>query len=245
MPDSLDRTEELLDATGSHPYVRATLRHAGDGLRTWLSTGAAVWTARHVHTRAPVVRALGEPEPVAGLLAEIWPLLPHGVRFMAPAGVIPLLREPVRFTPKSRFEFRWTTQDPPEVPGEDDVQVLSAADDADITELLRTGNPTAEMTPGDPAVRRWAGVRDAAGRLVTVAADTSGEGTGHLSSVATAVDRRGRGLGGALAARLTRWLVAEFGLCSLGLYADNDPARRLYARLGYDGHMQVAYGTLG
>ena len=44
---------------------------------------------------------------------------------------------------------------------------------------------------------------------------------------------RGRGLGLAMTAHLTRLAVGLDGVCTLGMFADNDVARRLYHGLGY------------
>ena len=46
-------------------------------------------------------------------------------------------------------------------------------------------------------------------------------------------DQRGRGLGAAVTARLTREAITGVGVCTLGMYADNAVARRVYHRLGY------------
>jgi len=50
--------------------------------------------------------------------------------------------------------------------------------------------------------------------------------------------RRGAGWGAAVTAHLTRLAVAEVGACALGMFADNDVARRLYHRLGYTTGME-------
>lgn len=49
----------------------------------------------------------------------------------------------------------------------------------------------------------------------------------------TDVALRGRGLGRAVTAGLTRWAIARHGVCTLGMYSDNPPARALYLGLGY------------
>ena len=51
-------------------------------------------------------------------------------------------------------------------------------------------------------------------------------------------DRRGEGWGAAVTAHLTRLAVAETGACALGMFADNDVARRLYHRLGFTTGME-------
>ncbi|MGH3328213.1 MAG: GNAT family N-acetyltransferase, partial [Streptomycetales bacterium] len=94
--------------------------------------------------------------------------------------------------------------------------------------------PRHSARPGDADVRGWAGIRDAGGRLLACGADTrSPAGLAHLASIATLPEARGRGLGTAVTAWLTRRVLAEQPLCTLAMYADNADARRLYRRLGY------------
>ena len=47
-----------------------------------------------------------------------------------------------------------------------------------------------------------------------------------------------QGWGAAVTAHLTRLAVAEVGACALGMFADNDVARRLYHRLGFTTGME-------
>jgi ribosomal protein S18 acetylase RimI-like enzyme len=54
-----------------------------------------------------------------------------------------------------------------------------------------------------------------------------------LSGIAVEPALRGRGLGRAVTAELTRRAVARHGLCTLGMFSSNTVARRLYRRLGY------------
>ena len=152
---------------------------------------------------------------------------------------------PSRFdSPEVCWDFRWTLTAPPTVPGEDRVRVLGSQDLHHAADLLDRANPTASERPGSPSVTRWVAVPDGAGRLLAVAADTSHRGVGHVSSVATDPNARGQGLGAAVTAYLARDQVTRFGLATLGLYADNDPARRLYDRLGYDHALAMASGPL-
>jgi predicted GNAT family acetyltransferase len=63
-------------------------------------------------------------------------------------------------------------------------------------------------------------------------------GVPHLASIATAAAVRGQGLGAAVTAWLTRALLAQHGRVTLGMYADNEVARRMYRALGYrDTHL--------
>jgi predicted GNAT family acetyltransferase len=59
-------------------------------------------------------------------------------------------------------------------------------------------------------------------------------GVPHLASIATHPRVRGQGIGTALTTTVTaRLLAAGAPVVTLGMYADNDVARRMYARIGY------------
>jgi len=124
---------------------------------------------------------------------------------------------------------------PPAQPGEDRVRWLGEPDHADITTLLRTHSGRHDAEPGQDHARRWCGVRDDAGSLVAVAAHTEfWTGVPFLASIATRSAQRGRGLGGSVTAWITRHLLDEGSpRVTLGMYSDNDVARRMYLRLGY------------
>lgn len=160
------------------------------------------------------------------------------------------------------WEFFWTRSAPtPEVPGEDRAQVLDVGapetdlagtgaagaggtgDARDLDALLDAANPRSSARPGDGHVRLWMGIRErqllgraGPGDLVACVASTV-EGNGvvpHLAAVATHPSARGRGYGSAVTAAVTRRLL-EHGedVVTLGMYSDNDVARRMYTRLGW------------
>ena len=134
-------------------------------------------------------------------------------------------------------EWEWfaTTTLPPVQPAEDQVRWLGEPDHDDIVALLRAHSGRHDAEPGQPHARQWCGIRDDAGDLVAVAAHTESWSTvPFLASIATRGDQRGRGLGGAVTAFITRRLLEEGRpRVTLGMYSDNDVARRLYLRLGY------------
>ncbi len=85
-----------------------------------------------------------------------------------------------------------------------------------------------------PSGKRWFGVRDGAGRVVSLGALVLLEGTGYVDNVATTPEARGRGAAGAI----TRRIVAEARAAGAGrtfLLADPDePAvLGLYDRIGF------------
>jgi len=114
------------------------------------------------------------------------------------------------------------------------VRWLTSADH-EVAALLDSDSPRHSARPGERYVRRWCGIRDAEGALVACAAHVEYVvGVPHLASIVTRRDHRGRGIGTAITAWLTRRLLEEgAAVVTLGMYADNDVARRLYGRLGY------------
>ena len=133
------------------------------------------------------------------------------------------------------WDWMWTTTAPPARPEEQHLVQLD--DETDAEELLAFAhehNPRVWTRIGEGEVVRWVGVRDAGGRLLAVGgAEQEGSGVPHLAGILTAAHARGRGWGETVTAALTRWSVAEHGVCTLGMFSDNDVARRIYRRLGY------------
>jgi ribosomal protein S18 acetylase RimI-like enzyme len=191
--------------------------------------------------------AVGEPERVAALLGTV---TPDGTvrRVTVTRGTGALAGDILSgwgVGPATTWD-RMTTETAPPVPdpGTGIVEELDLDRDADeIAALLAEANPNARQgVRGPRACRaRWYGVRTPAagpgrrsGELVAVGSATPVPGGAvHLGSIGTLPAFRGRGCGGALTARMTADGVAERGLVTLGLYADNDAARRVYERLGF------------
>ena len=152
-----------------------------------------------------------------------------------PRAAFPALPAHLGLERPNEWEWFATTTLPPVQPGEDEVRWLGEPDHDDIVALLRAHSGRHDAEPGQPHAKRWCGIRDHAGDLVAVAAHTeSWSGIPFLASIATRSDQRGRGLGGAVTAFITRRLLEEGRpRVTLGMYSDNDVARRLYLRLGY------------
>ena len=138
------------------------------------------------------------------------------------------------------WDWMWTRDAPPVVTGEERVEVLGP-DDRDEAEAFLTEH--SPRTHGQPFARpgqRWVAVREPhTGALVAVGgSEPCAAGTPTLAGIAVETGRRGAGWGAAVTAHLTRLAVAEVGACALGMFADNDVARRLYHRLGYTTGME-------
>jgi ribosomal protein S18 acetylase RimI-like enzyme len=104
---------------------------------------------------------------------------------------------------------------------------------------------SAHIYGGDPRIQRWAGV-EAHGNLLAVAAQTrEASGAGHLVSVCSLPEQRGRGLARSVCARL---MVEAFNEGSpvvfLEMLADNERARSLYQSLGFTEIGQYRSGQL-
>ena len=235
----LTSAAEVLVATDHDPYVRGTLRRPS--VSGWTGQGAVAWRATDAEERTPYLMTLGAPTQVALLLEELLPELRDQTRVTLPRGTAPLLPAWVAMEGID-WDFRWLDAPPALQAGED--KVVEVADD-EVAPLLTTASPTASAQPGDPAVRRWLGIRGPAG-LLACAADTSGAtGVGHLSSIAVHPDARGQGLGAAISAALMRRLLGEgCDLVTLGMYADNAAGRALYDHLGMAGDRPFTSGPL-
>jgi len=235
----LTSAAEVLLAGDHDPYVRGSLRRPL--VSGWSGPGALAWLATDAEERVPYLMALGEPTAVAALMADLAPELRDRQRVTLPRGTSPLLPAWLGLS-GTDWDFRWTVAPPPPQPGEE--LVVPVEDDA-VAPLLAAASPTASAQPGDPGVRRWVGVEQD-GRLLACAADTSATtGVGHLSSIAVHPAARGRGLGSAVTAALTRQLLARgCDVVTLGMYADNGAGRALYDRLGFVDSHRFSSGPL-
>jgi GNAT superfamily N-acetyltransferase len=213
---------------GHLPFVRHQLDPAL-ARGAWVRGDAAVVVSdRLAHAgRVTAVAGFGDAD-LAGLLVDVAAEveLPDRVMVTAPADAIPA-RWPLAEV--RRWHWMRTTR----LPAPPAVEVVPVADD-EVTRLLDVVAPDSHARPGTPGIVAWLGVRDA-GRLVAVgAALRQPDGTGHVRGVAVAEAHRGRGLGRELSRALTRRAMGESGVCSLGVYVDNEPALRTYRGIGYE-----------
>ena len=121
---------------------------------------------------------------------------------------------------------------PADVPGTDAVRydVGPAAVDA----LLDAANPDAFVRPGHLRALGWAGVPGPGGRLLACGAWTRpAPGVPHLAAITVDAAARGQGPGAALTVAVTRRLLRRHHAVSLAAWGGNEPALRLYRRIGF------------
>ena len=201
--------------------------------RAYLGDGAA-WiemTNRLPGGRGTMAVALGTPETLAPLLRDVAALGAAPARLIVPAAALDVVPASLRPHPVRDWHWMLTTAMPPEPA----LPVVEVGDAAEIDALLDVGQPDAHTRPGSPRVEAWLGIRDRAELVAVGALRRQADGSGNLGAVTVAPHARGRGLGLALSAGLTRRALAgPAGTATLGVYTDNAPALAVYGRLGYE-----------
>jgi ribosomal protein S18 acetylase RimI-like enzyme len=218
-------------AAGDHPYVRLSAVGEVTGYR---SAAALAW--RGSGPSGTWVAAVGDPLAALDLIRDT--RLDAGVEWVhlprLPTGLVAPLAPSIH----DDWDFLTTRSAPPDGAVGFAVRLLDVADHPVVDALLDAAFPRSTARPEDARVRRWYGVHDDEGELIATAADRSRGGVGHVSAVAVHPAHRRRGLGSAVTAVLTRALLAEFPVVTLGVMADDGGTRRLYERLGYGEHLQ-------
>ncbi|MBC9957534.1 GNAT family N-acetyltransferase [Yimella sp. cx-51] len=231
--------DELLRASGDDPYVRWECDPRLVD-QAW-ALGSAVAFLRRGHMRRGIhLNVSGPAEQVEPLLdAVIASGLPDEVSGVSiDQHLLPLAQERFSLGVGGDWDWMWTTQAPPLLPGLESVfaSVELLDDAADASELLAlnaVGNPRAESQPGEGISELWLGIRRE-GRIVAAGAlHRTGAGAPHLTGIVTHPEVRGQKLGVAVTAALTNAALKSDGVSTLGMYSDNDIARGIYHRLGY------------
>lgn len=234
MADISGSTESTTIAAGDHPYLRRHVDPASiRGI--WRLRGATVVARVRAIGEDPGLVCLGEQDDLSVLLADLSLMLPTPRHVSVNAGATDAL--PAAW---SVCEWHgWTSfgiETVPRVAGMDAVIELPLGRWADpISTFLDESNPDGWGRPGRDD-SQWFGVLDESGRrlLAVGGVETSAVPSAHLSGIATHSSARGRGLGSAVTAVLTRVGVhAGHTTVTLDAYSSNEPALRMYARLGY------------
>jgi len=120
-------------------------------------------------------------------------------------------------------------------PPEDWARVLSRLADPGVAPLYR------ELLTGTPA-STFVTVRDDNGAPLAVARGAISEGWLNVTNVEVVESARGRRLAVALIDAVVHWALEERATHAfLQMWPDNEPAMRLYTRLGFTPHHEYAY----
>ena len=155
------------------------------------------------------------------------------------ADLDPAVQSVLGVRPASAWDWLVTGEAPaqraPEV-----VRLDLAADGDAILACLAESNPDTSAHPGHRGEVAWFGVRAGRDLVGVVGAGerpggpAAGSTSWHLHGLGVRPAARGCGLGGALTAVTTAAAIdAGADWVSLGMYASNGAARRLYLRLGF------------
>lgn len=236
---------DLLTVSDGHPVVEYFL-HPSRLHRAWAfrpgATATVAWIADTRRGRS--LTAIGQPSEAAVLVSAVRETGTSADHLTIPAGTVPLL--PFTVGDGNDWDWFWTATPPTPRPGEASVVHLDVTDSrirSEVVGLLDIGAPGASTRPSDAdatgsSATTWFGIRryvDGAAVLVACAARSMRDpGIAHLSSITTHPDHRGRGLAGDLTTALTRRdLDNGARAMTLGMYADNDVARRVYEKIGF------------
>lgn len=199
-------------------------------------------------TREVVALGSGSLLDRAGLVERArWLTVPRGTTIPPDALAV------LRLAPFSTWDWLAADAAPASAAVDPRVVRLDPTGDADaIRACLATANPATSADPTRPGEAGWWGVTGPEGLLGVVGASARGGDGGrpaswHLHGLGVLPDARGAGIGTALAAAvLVEGLAAGCAFVSLGMYADNVRARRVYERLGFRTELECAsYGPHG
>lgn len=225
------------------PAALHTSRYVLDNRDRWadavtLATGDAAAVLTTPMPGGALLWAVGRPEELEVLLPGVlaahgpgvrWASVPRAVR--VPAHVL----DAAGLAHLTAWDRMTVDLLPARQPGEDAAEPLDLATaDHQVHACLEAANPGTRARPGAPDDLGWWGVRDRDRLVGVVGTAARPDGAVHLHGLGVVPSHRGRGLGRALTAAVTRRaLEAGAPWVSLHMYADNTPARRLYEALGY------------
>ena len=228
---------DILDATNDSAFIRYDIPSPLEC--TGYALGDAVALPRRTHTRRLRLLVMGPTADVGQLVGAMLAdglVAPDLRAVTVPRGALDAVAAHLPLADGNDWEWMYAARAPSVVPAESRLVGLDPVDLPEIRGLLDVANPRTDARPFEFPDQQWVGVRDDAGRLVACGVrEPNVAGCPALSGISVHPDERGRGLGLAVTAYLTREAVRERGVCTLGMYSDNHVARRVYHGLGYGG----------
>lgn len=228
---------EVLRASRGSAFIRYDIPATVEG--TGYALGEAVALPRRTHTRRLGMLLMGPAAHVGPLVGALLSegVVPSDTRAVTvQRGALDAVAAHLPLADGNDWEWMYAARAPSVVPAESRLVVLGEADVPEIRGLLDVANPRTDARPFELPDQHWVGARDQTGRLVACGVrEPNVAGWPALSGISVHPDARGTGLGLAVTAYLTREAVRERGACTLGMYSDNDVARRIYHGLGYGG----------
>jgi ribosomal protein S18 acetylase RimI-like enzyme len=232
------------------PFVRWSVPAPEDGSPVeGLVVGSAVgWLTTSRRGPGRWLHSVGPAADVAALVAQARRVADDlgGATILRAA--VPLLAPEDDLDEPNEWDWFVTSDEPPVQPLEELVSWVAPGDqaaEAALQLLLDEHSPRFSARPGESKVQRWCVLTGPDGEIQAAAAHVEHvPGVAHLASIVTRTDLRGRGLGAAVTAWITRRLLLDgHPVVTLGMYADNDTARRMYHRLGYVDTHHFASGS--
>lgn len=235
MLQAISAHDDLLAFSGRSPFLRWDV--PAPLTTPAYRCGEAFAVPRETRTRSHGLLVMGPPgdvEPLLAALVDSGRLPDPLARVTVQRGSLDAVARHLPLGGGNDWDWLCATQAPSEVSAEHRVAPLGPEDEPSIRALLEEGNPRTDAHPFEYPGQRWVGVRSFDGTLVACGVrEPNAAGHPLLAGITVHPAERGTGLGLAVTARLTREAVDEAGVCTLGMYADNDVARRVYTRLGY------------
>lgn len=236
--------QELLTLSGGDPYLRWSVSEAQADAALIGPNTVAIERIRHHDRRSLVIVPLpghtaADVDVTLAAVAEV--VTGRGLNGISvPQAYGDLLASRYPIGTGGNWDWMWTTAFPQGAPPprpEGDRRVVRLDDSADAAELstfAHANNPRVWTEIGTGKVDLWLGIRGADGELEAIGgAELEDSGVPHLAGIVTDSRYRNTGLGTLVSAALTQWALTHHGVCTLGMFSDNGPARTLYRRLGY------------
>lgn len=236
--ERLPTREALVLASGGQPVVRFD---TGDGLLLpalgLTGTSAVAWAQTWTDGRVGV-QLLGSGNEVSALLTSSqfpdWFEQHHPVHVSAPREIYAVIDEALPVRGGNTWDWMWTVTPPPTLPAESRVAPLLVDEHDALIDFLARHNPETHATPFARPAQQWFVIHDGSAHIIGCGCSEPGNAeVPLLGGITVDPTQRGRGLGAALTAYLTREAIQRTGASSLGVFEDNAQARTLYERLGY------------